>query len=480
MKVVAVIIGNNNYYDPDKLKNAVNDAQAMENVFRRLGYTVIPKYDCNNHDYADILRTLDNDLSQHDASIFYYAGHGFQEDGENFLPSIECQVSYADKHELNLYSLRLSDLLDIFKKHSRKPHIVILDACRTRSNGRGGNDSFAPVEAPAGTLIAFSRSPDCSADDRKGGDHSLYTKALLSYIGREKMTVEELFKRVRRTVAEWSNNEQIPWEHTSLIDDFVFNMGQMVASPQIPYKENVVRDAEYNETGEIADLINEIRSCNYNRQNPAIEKLWTKRATDLDKNQQFIFGRNLLQASDMSFSAQRFMQSLSMNLQRYIANDGDNHVLNGILFEIYFDSHGDVREKLKRQSFEEVMALRNNPTFAKSFNFIRTVINPYRDSLIYTIPEDNRKLDVNIKAREEKTNNIIGEEEIFFVISIISVNGKDITDDVRREYRWASNLLDTIAICTHAPLDAVELHPNITLQGRITFDKSDDPFESLL
>ena len=178
--------------------------------------------------------------------------------------------------------------------------------------------------------------------------------------------------------------------------------------------------------------------------------------------------------------AQRFMQSLSMNLQRYIANDGDNHVLNGILFEIYFDSHGDIREKLKRQSFEEVMALRNNSTFAKSFNFIRTVINPYRDSLIYTIPEDNRKLDVNIKAREEKTNNIIGEEEIFSVISIISVNGKDITDDVRREYRWASNLLDTIAICTHAPLDAVELHPNITLQGRITFDKSDDPFESLL
>ena len=70
----------------------------------------------------------------------------------------------------------------------------------------------------------------------------------------------------------------------------------MVASPQIPYKENVVRDAEYNETGEIADLINEIKSCDYNRQNPAIERMLVKKASDLDKNQQFLLGRNLLQS----------------------------------------------------------------------------------------------------------------------------------------------------------------------------------------
>ena len=80
---------------------------------------------------------------------------------------------------------------------------------------------------------------------------------------------------------------QIPWEHTSLITNFSFNAGQMVASPQIPYNENVVRDAEYNETGEIADLINEIKSCDYNRQNPAIERMLVKKASDLDKNQQF-------------------------------------------------------------------------------------------------------------------------------------------------------------------------------------------------
>lgn len=116
----------------------------------------------------------------------------------------------------------------------------------------------------------------------------------------------------------------------------------MVASPQIPYKENVVRDAEYNETGEIADLINEIKSRDYNRQNPAIERMLAKKASDLDKNQQFLFGRNLLQSSSWSFSAQIFMSSLSMNLRKYKCNNGDNHVLNGILFEVYFDSHGEI------------------------------------------------------------------------------------------------------------------------------------------
>ena len=78
MKVVAVIIGNNNYYDPDKLKNAVNDAQAMENIFRRLGYTVIPKYDCKNHDYEEVMRTFDNELTQNDASIFFMLGTDFK------------------------------------------------------------------------------------------------------------------------------------------------------------------------------------------------------------------------------------------------------------------------------------------------------------------------------------------------------------------------------------------------------------------
>ncbi len=475
MKVLAVVIGNNKYYEPDELKNAVNDAKAMEDVFHRLGYSVISAYDCNTDKYAEILKKFDQDLSQYDASIFFYAGHGFQEDGENFLPSIECQINDANKYLLNRYSLRLSELLGIYEKFKNKTHIVILDACRMRSQARGAYDSFAPISAPSGTLIAFSTSPNCAAKDSAGGNHSVYTEALLSYIGREKLAVEDLFKKVRRAVALWTKNQQIPWEHTSLITDFYFNTGQLVVSPQIPYKEDVVSDSKYNDVGEIASLIKDIRISDYNKQNPAIDKMLLKKASDLDKNQQFIFGRNLLQSSYMSFSAQRFMSSLALNLCKYTCADGDNHVLNGILFEIYFDSHGEFRgNRIKDYCFNEIMSLRHNPKYAKSFGFIRTLLNQYKESLIYLIPENDRKLDVDITVKNVDKVYFLEKAQTCSEISMIAIDGKDITNLVKYKVEIQGlSLNDAIAKVACAPKDVIELHSNIPLQKDIEFEYID-------
>lgn len=474
MKVLAVVIGNNKYYEPDDLKNAVNDAKAMEDVFHRLGYSVISAYDCNTDKYAEILKKFDQDLSQYDASIFFYAGHGFQEDGENFLPSIECQINDADKYLLNRHSLRLSELLGIYEKFKNKTHIVILDACRMRSQARGSYDSFAPISAPPGTLIAFSTSPNCAAKDSiDGSDHSVYTKALLNYIGREQLAVEDLFKKVRRTVALWTKNQQIPWEHTSLITDFYFNTGQMVASLQIPYKEDVVCDSKYSDVGEIASLINDIRISDYYKQNPAIDKILLKNASNLDKNQQFIFGRNLLQASHMSFSAQRFMSSLTQNLSKYKCADGDNHVLNGILFEIYFDSYGDFRgNRIKDHFFDEIMSLRHKPEYGKSFGFIRTLLNQYKENLIYLIPEDDRKLDVDITVKNVNEENSFGEPQTYSEISMIAIDGEDITNLVKDKIEKIPkiNFREAIAKVACAPKDVIELHSNIPLQKKIRFE----------
>lgn len=480
MNVLAIIIGNNNYPDPDKLTNAVADATAMYDVFQRLGYQTIPFYDFHQADIPVIMETIEKELSLYDASVFYYAGHGFQVEGENYLPSVDCQISYATKHQLRYESIVLSELLELYRPYSGKTNIIILDACRVRPANRGGVDSFAPIEAPQGTLIAFSTSPNSYAKDGGTDGHGLYTAALLSYIGRERMTVEQLFKKVRRTVAQWSNNTQIPWEHTSLIGDFVFNLGQMVVSPQIPYHESVVKDAHYNESNEIGSLIEEIRSCDYNRQNPAIDRLWAKNASDLSKNQQFIFGRNLLQASSASFSAQRFMNSLSSNLKKYQTEEQDNHVLNGILFEIYFDSHGEFRyDNIKRHYFEEVMALRNNPMFSKSFGFIRTVLNPYQENMVFAIlKEGDGKLDVDISVREEMVKNAFGED-LCSIITQITVNGIDITDSVQHRYKYSGiSLREAIAIVTKAPIDAISMHINMPLQNRIEFDwkGNEDPF----
>lgn len=480
MQVLAIIIGNNSYPDPDKLTNAVADAAAMYDVFQRLGYHTISFYDFHQADIPVIMETIEKELPLFDASVFYYAGHGFQVEGENYLPSVDCQISYATKHQLRYESIVLSELLELYRPHSGKTNIIILDACRVRPANRGGVDSFAPIEAPQGTLIAFSTSPNSSAKDGGPDGHGLYTAALLSYIGRERMTVEQLFKKVRRTVAQWSNNSQIPWEHTSLIGDFVFNLGQMVVSPQIPYHESAVKDAHYKEGNEIGTLIEEIRSCDYNRQNPAIDRLWGKKASDLNKNQQFVFGRNLLQASSASFSAQRFMNSLAANLRKYQTEDQDNHVLNGILFEIYFDSHGEFRhDDIKRYYFEEVMALRNNPMFAKSFGFIRAVLYSYREDMLFAISEDgDGKLDADISVREERVKNAYGEELCSF-ITHITVNGTDITDRVKHRFKYSGiSLQEAIAIVTNAPIDSISMHINMPLQNQIEFEKKadEDPF----
>ena len=419
---------------------------------------------------------MEKELPQYDASIFYYAGHGFQVDGTNFLPAADCQVSYANKYLLRQESIVLTDLLELYRPHGNKTHIIILDACRTTPSMRGGAASFSPISAPQGTLIAFSTSPDSSAHDGGAGGHGLYTAALLTYIGRENLTVEALFKKVRRTVSQWSNNTQIPWEHTSLIGNFYFNAGQMVVSPQIPYREDVVKDADYAETGEIADLIGEIRVLDYNRQNPAIEKMRGKAAASLDPNQQFIFGRNLLQSSAWSFSAQSFMNSLATNLRKYTTVEGVNHVLNGILFEIYFDSHGELRKPLIKRNnyFETVIALRKRAEYSRSFEFIRSVLTPYQDELIYTIPEDDAVMDVDITLREDKVNNAIGEDELYSIIGQITVNGRDITDIVASRFRYSGmGLLEVIALVINAPTDAIALHPNIPLKNRVAFEEKE-------
>lgn len=200
MKTLAITIGNNNYCeDAAKLNNAINDAGAMAEVFERLGYDVLSGEDCTMKDCLDLLKKFDAMIKDYDATIFYFAGHGFQVDGENYLASIECQVSYADKYSCKMTCLRLTDILDVLRGNSDKVNIVIIDACR-KSFERGGSPTFTPFQAPKGTLIAFSTSPHEAAKDNGIEGHSIYTGSLLKYIGREWFSVEELFKKVRKTV----------------------------------------------------------------------------------------------------------------------------------------------------------------------------------------------------------------------------------------------------------------------------------------
>ena len=337
MKTLALVIGNNEYYAGAKLDNAVSDATAISQIFARLGFDIIYKTNCLAKDYAELLTEFESRIENYDASIFYFAGHGFEIDGENYLAAIDCQVATPNKYHCGQTCLQLRDILGILKKNSSKVNIVIIDACR-KSFDRSGIVGFSPIQAPKGTLLAFSTSPNEGANDFGFEGHSIFTGAILRYIGRERLSVEELFKKVRKTVYNITEGKQTTWEHTSLIGDYYFNTGQLVYSITIPYDEKVVKDANYNNNiDDFGQLILKLKSCNWDIQNPAIEEVLKIPVTQLEKNQQFILGRNLLQASGAAYNAERFMKDIHANVAKYNLNN-ENHVLNGVLFEIYFNS----------------------------------------------------------------------------------------------------------------------------------------------
>jgi len=378
MNTLALVIGNNNYLGTSKLDNAVNDAKAVSNVFKKLGYDVIFKENCESDDYGDLLSEFDERIKDYDASIFYFAGHGFQFDGENYLASIDCPMENPNKHICERTCIRLTEITNIIKTASSKVNIIIIDACR-QSFGRGVSTSFTQVNAPEGTIIAFSTSPGESAKDGGMDGHSMYTGVLLKYIGRELLSVEELFKKVRKTLYNLSNGTQTSWEHTSLVGDFYFNTGQMVYAVNIPYDESVIKDRTYVSKGEIGDdIIIGLKTSNWNKQNPTITKLYSIDANSLDKNKQFIIGRNILQSSGYANNAISFIKNLDSNLKKY-SDKEENHILNGILYEIYFDSNGDFRrDNLKTYNIDDIFKLRHFPAYLKSFEFIKKVLEPFK------------------------------------------------------------------------------------------------------
>lgn len=473
MKTLALIIGNNEYHEGAKLANAINDATSINQVFERLGFDVISKYDCTASDCSDLLADFENKIANYDASIFYFAGHGYELDGENYLASIDCQIPPSDKYHAGRNSIRLSEILDIYKKNTNKINIAIIDACR-RAFDRGGNATLAPMFAPKGTLLAFSTSPNEGASNEGFEGHSVYTGALLKYIGREHLSVEELFKKVRKTVYALSEGKRTTWEHTSLINDYYFNTGQLVHSIAIPYDDKVVKDIDYGETDEFGNLIMDVRSQNWNKQNPALDKLLSIPASQLNKNQLFILGRNILQASGAARSAVNFMESISTNISKY-SIAGENHLLNGILFEIYFNAHGEFRkEKTKNYFLQKILALRKSVNLKSSFDFISKLLENTNYKLIYIPKSSDEYIDINVVSSTHNTTNVIGEDIAYQVISSITYDGLDITKKIENYNVTGLNengLKQALANFFTAPEGLIQIHSNLELK-KIAFIKA--------
>jgi hypothetical protein len=236
-KRVALVIGNSRY-ETAPLRNPVNDANLVAATLREIGFDVIARTDVSLREMQLAVREFSRKIQNGSVGLFYYAGHGMQSGGRNFLIPIGAQIEVEG--DVVLEGFDLNSVLEQMGMAQNRLNIVILDACRnnpfTRSF-RSASQGLAQVNAPAGTFIAYATAPGQTASDGKG-QNGLYTQELMANLRSPGLPIEEVFKRVRVQVKQKSSGVQIPWDASSLEGAFYFVDGMptatSVAAPPSP------------------------------------------------------------------------------------------------------------------------------------------------------------------------------------------------------------------------------------------------------
>ncbi len=231
-KRVALIIGNGAYQSAVRLDNAVFDAKAVAESFRKLGFQVVDGYDLDIDKMRSKVSEFSAALSDSKSAVIYYAGHGISVDEENYL--IPTDIVLKSPTDLDLNAISVSLLLKQMKRDDRV-NIVILDACR--DNPFAASLARAKTRAlvvergltridgdlARGTLIAFASDPKATALDGQTGAHSPFTEAFLSHLFDPGITIDTVMSRVRNDVWEKTGHRQLPWVNTSLIGEYQLN-----------------------------------------------------------------------------------------------------------------------------------------------------------------------------------------------------------------------------------------------------------------
>jgi hypothetical protein len=230
---LALVIGNSNYtFSP--LKNPVHDATDMAESLKKLGFNVVLKTDASKRDMGRAVEDFGKRLMGGDVGLFYYAGHGMQVSGVNYL--IPVNASINEETDVEYEAIDAGRILATMYNAKSRINIVILDACRDNPyvrSFRSATRGLAIIsKAPAGTIISYSTSPGDVALDGKVRN-SPYTFSLLQYMKEPGLKIEEVFKNVRQKLSRETGGRQIPWEMSSLQEDFYFVPGweNMVSDP---------------------------------------------------------------------------------------------------------------------------------------------------------------------------------------------------------------------------------------------------------
>ena len=227
---IALVVGIGAYQHLSVLANPVSDARLMAKSLREVGFDTTLVTDTSRASLVTAARSFASQIGPSDVGVFFYAGHAVQVSGRNYLLPVE--AVFPRQANLERVAFNAEELISSLASRRNAANIIILDACRdspypeiSRSIAQHSDlvttPGLAQMDAPKGTLIAFSTAPGKVALDGRGAN-SIYTAALADQIRVPGLPVEEIFKRVRAKVTRETDDRQIPWENTSLIGNLTF------------------------------------------------------------------------------------------------------------------------------------------------------------------------------------------------------------------------------------------------------------------
>ncbi len=219
----ALVIGNG-AYPISPLKNPTNDSADIARLLERLDFLVVHRQNVGLRDMEAAVRDFGRKLKTGGTGVFYYAGHGMQVEGRNYLIPVDARIE--TESDVRFETLDVGRVLGKMEDAGNELNIVILDACRDNPFTRGfrsAQNGLARMDAPRGTLIAYATAPgSVAADGLQGQRNGDYTKHLLKYMASPGLPVEQAFKNVRIGVLRDTDAKQVPWESSSLTGNFYF------------------------------------------------------------------------------------------------------------------------------------------------------------------------------------------------------------------------------------------------------------------
>ena len=278
---IALVVGNSAYATVTSLDNPGNDAQLIASTLERLGFDVRLLMDASQIEMKRGIAQFGRDLRSagSDATgLFYYAGHGVQSFGANYLLPVDVELN--DAADLDLVGVDAQTVLRQMYSAANRTNIVILDACRNNPFSdipEFGESGLAEMQAPRGTFLAYATAPGSVALDGASGN-SPFTSAVVDHMNLPGVSIERMFREVRVAVLEETRGMQTPWDASSLTSEFIFNRSDTGTSAPTGAADEAWASAQAS--GDTIDLILFLRSYPGSPHADEAQALLTERLRD--------------------------------------------------------------------------------------------------------------------------------------------------------------------------------------------------------